>query len=434
MRTRILMLAIVLVGACVSLIRVPVSHLDTVWAEDGTVFLSEAMTEGPLAVLVKGYAGYQHLIPRIVTAILVPATPLAEFGLLVFISCAVLTGLVALAVFWLSRDLVPWLPARLALAAITIILPLSAQEVLGNLADFHSYCMWLAPWLALYRPRRWAGGIGWGVVALLVAATEIQALLFLPLVLLNWRRERRTSWPIAAGLALGGLAQVATAVLSPRESTAVWRGALSHVQGYLHNTVLPMLNPNPAWQAETIVSTGAVVPVLVLLPFVAAGVVALVWGNGRQRILAVTLAVASVAIYVGGATIDGSPAFGYAHLDHSDGFEGILNSRYGVSSGMMLAALVPLAAAVLVARSATRPLRAVQFRFAAWFAVVGLTIMFAVASTQSVSDRSSGVTWSGGIAAARLECTALAASDPVWVRTAPDRFVRFTCGLLTEFG
>jgi hypothetical protein len=349
----------------------------------------------------------------------------------VFVICALLTGLVAAAVFWLSRELVPWLPARLGLAAITILLPLAAQEVLGNLADFHSYCMWLAPWLILYRPRDWRGGIGWGLVALACALTEIQMVLFLPLALLNWRRQYRFAWPIAAGFALGALVQIITTLSTPRPSTAYWLGIPSLIHGYLYNTVLPMLNPNPYWQAELLSESGALVPALVSLPFIAAGIVVLILGTNRQRILAVTLVLASGAIYAGGATIDGSFGFAYFHHDNSDVFHGILNSRYGVSSGMMLAALVPLAAAVLIARAADCVARsATLLRAVAWVGVVGVTLAFAVASTQSVSARSSGVTWSGGIAAVAEACEA--GTQPPRVAIAPDRFVDVTCDYLAN--
>lgn len=431
MRTRLLIPAIVVVGALVSLVRVPLSHLDTVWAEDGSIFLLEAINSGPLGVLVHGYAGYQHFIPRVVTALLVPGTPLGAYGILVFVACAIITGLIAAAVFWLSRDLVPWLPARLGLAAVTILLPLSAQEVLGNMADIHSYCLWLAPWLMLYRPRSWRGGIGWGLVALACAMTEIQMIIFIPLALLNLGREHRKAWPIAAGFALGALAQVVTTLSTPRPSTAYWLGIPSLIHGYLYNTVLPMLNPNPAWQGELIVASGAIVPALMALPFIAAGIVVLVFGTGRQRILVITLVLASGAIYAGGATIDGSPGFAYTYQDNSTVFSGILNSRYGVASGMMLAATVPLAAATLIARAADRVSRvATLMRTISWVAIVGLVVLFSVASTQSVSSRSSGLTWSGGVQQARIDCESLPPDEPAKVNIAPHRYVPIPCEYL----
>ncbi len=425
MRTRLILMSIVIVGALVSLLRVPAPHLDTVWAEDGELFLQEALGEGSLSVIFTGYAGYQHLVPRLVTALVLLA-PIDLYGLLVFVVCAIIVGLVAAAVFWLSRDLVPWMPARLALAGITILLPLAAQEVLGNMADLHSYGMWLAPWLALYRPRSWRGGVGWGVVALLVAMTEIQTILFLPLLLLNWRREHRYAWPIAAGLIIGGLAQVITTITTPRPSTAQWLGVRSIVEGYLYNTVAPMANPDPYWLADVFVATGVLLPALVLVPFVVAGAVAFVGGTGRQRLLVVTLAFASAAIYAGGAIADGSFTFAYSQMDHSQGFLGIVNSRYGVASGMMLAAVVPVCAAVVHTRWPHRAGRVIS-----WALVVVLTAQFALASTQSESARTSGVTWSGGVAEWRTVCRTDPPADGIApIPIAPQRTAKVSCDYL----
>ncbi|UDF14483.1 hypothetical protein LH407_06375 [Antiquaquibacter oligotrophicus] len=428
MKTRLILVTIVVVGTVVTLLRVPLSHLDTVWAEDGQIFLQEHLDESAWAVLVKGYAGYQHLIPRIVTALIVSVVPIDAFGVAVFIACAILTGGVAAAVFWLSRDLVEWLPARLGLAGITLLLPLSAQEVVGNLADFHSYCLWLTPWLLLYRPRSLGSGIGWGIVAFLCAMTEIQSLLFVPLLILMVRRQHRFAWPIGAGLLLGLLGQIVTSLLLPRPSTAGWHGMSSLLLGYLYNTVLPMLNPDPVWQANILLSSGALVPALVVLPFVAATIVALVWGTGRQRILVITLVLASGAVYAGGATIDGGGYFAYAHHLNLGGFDGLQNSRYGVASGFLLAATVPLAATILVRLGDERGVR--WPRAVAWIALVGLMVQFALASTQSVSSRESGVTWSGNIAAARAACDSLPPETVMDIANAPYRLVKVTCAEL----
>lgn len=430
MKTRLILIAVVVVGTVITLLRVPFSHLDTVWAEDGQIFMQEHINESAWSVIFKGYAGYQHLIPRIVTAIIVTVLPIDAFGLAVFLVCALLTGGIAAAVFWLSRDMVPWMPARLGLAGITVLLPLSTPEVVGNLADFHTYCLWLMPWLVLYRPRTWGGGIGWGIVAFLCAMTEIQTLLFVPLLLLMVRKQHKFAWPIGTGLLLGLLGQVITTLMLPRPSTAAWQGIPSLILGYLYNTVLPMLNPDTVWQAGVLLSTGPLIPALVILPFVAASIVALVWGTGRQRILVITLVLASGAVYAGGATIDGGSYFLYAHHTNSWGFEGIQNVRYGVASGFFLAATVPLAGAVLVRLAAERGVR--WPRVIAWIAVVGLLLQFTLASTQAVSSRESGVSWSGNVAAARQACETLPGKTVVDIANAPFRLVKIRCEQLTQ--
>ncbi len=79
----------------------------------------------------------------------------------------------------------PW-PFRLVLAAVPVVLPLAPVEISGNVANLHWYAMALVPWLFSYRARTWWGS---GVVALLTLAatlTELQTVLFLPLLALAW--------------------------------------------------------------------------------------------------------------------------------------------------------------------------------------------------------------------------------------------------------
>lgn len=419
------MLVLFVVGAAVTLLRVPAEHIDTIWAEDGEQFLREHVRDSAWTSIFKSYAGYQHLIPRLVTALLTSVLPLDAMGVAIFVACAILTGAVAAAVFWLSRDLVPWMPARFALAGITVLLPLSSVEVSGNLADFHSYCLWLMPWLLLYRPRGLGSGIGWGIVALLSAMTEIQALLFVPLLLLMLRREHRFAWPIGAGFVLGMLVQLTSTLIAPRDSTAAWQGIPSLVLGYLYNTVLPMLSPDVGWELNAVAMSGALVPALALIPFAAATIVVLVWGTGMQRLLVITLVIASVTVSAAAVTIDGGEYFRYADHTNSDGFEGLLIVRYGVASGFFLAGTVPLAAAVLVRVATARSVR--WPKAVAWIAVVGLLLQFAIASTQAPSARGSGVSWSGNIAEARELCEKFSFAEPLHVDIAPERVVRVGC-------
>ncbi|MDH6182547.1 hypothetical protein M2152_002729 [Microbacteriaceae bacterium SG_E_30_P1] len=427
MRTRLTLVAIVVAGAAISLLRVPTSHLDTVWAEDGDVFLADALRESPWGPLFKGYAGYQHLIPRIVAAILVSLAPLEAYGIAVFVACALLTGAVAAAVYWLSRDLVPWQPARLTLAGITILLPLAGQEVLGNLADFHSYCLWLAPWILLYRPRTLGGGLWWGFVAFLCAATEIQTLLFLPLLLFMVPRRHRNSWPIGIGLAVGLALQVATTLLFPRPSTAGWQGLSSLLVGYLYNAVLPLANTDAGWQVAVILAGGPLLPALIAVPFAAATVVVVVWGNRMQRVLVITLVLASGATYAAAAINDGSYYFRYTHHLNADGFEGILTVRYGVAAGLLLAATVPLAAAVAY--------RLAQARGVEWPIVTSRAVLAALltlmifSGSQVDSSRDSGVAWSTNVDEAREECDEREPTE-VGITIAPEREVVLACSLL----
>ena len=104
--------------------------------------------------------------------------------------------------------------ARLALGAVTVLVPAAPIEVSGNAANLHWYFLWLAPWLLMAAPTRWLTGIALGVVALLAGLTEIQVALFVPLVLVEARNRYRL--PVVVGLLLGVAAQVVATLTSPR--------------------------------------------------------------------------------------------------------------------------------------------------------------------------------------------------------------------------
>src|SRR5213595_197293 len=56
--------AAVLGAAGLSLTRIP-HGLDIVYAEDGAVFLQDALTKSPLRAIATPYSGYLHLAPRL---------------------------------------------------------------------------------------------------------------------------------------------------------------------------------------------------------------------------------------------------------------------------------------------------------------------------------------------------------------------------------
>ena len=426
-RDSIVMLALVVVGTSLCLVRVPLAHHDIVWAEDANIFLYENLNLGPWASLFHGYAGYQHLVPRIGSAFVIGFADLAQYATATFWACSILTGLIGAAVYWLSRDVLVWIPARITAAMITFLLPLATQEVIGNWADIHTYFMWLTPWLYFYRPRSWRAGAGWAVVAFLAIMTEVQAVLFLALIPFFLRRRDRYSRPIHVAFLIGAVWQFATVLTVHRDSSAAWLGIPSLWQGWLINTAMPMVVADPMKVRTVLQTTGFLIPLVVAACFVVAFAVALVWGTPRQRLLAVTFVLASGAIYAAGATVDGSWWFRYAEADAAV-WERIINVRYGVAAGMMLAGVVPVAAAALAHAKFPRRWISVLRWWAAWAAMVGMLAVFMVASTQAISTRSwvSGQ-WSPAVATARVACAGLPLEDTRDLPVAPERTVALTC-------
>jgi hypothetical protein len=415
-------------AAVIAAVRIPFALYDVVWAEDANVFLLEALGGSPWSLLFHGYAGYQHLLPRLITGAIVETVPLAGYAIAVTVVSVLLAGAVAGASVWLSRDVIGWIPARIALGAITVLLPLVAQEVLGNLANLHTLCMWLVLWILFSRPRSTAASWWWGAIVLLCALTEVQTIAFIALLpFLGIHRDRRRL-PMAGALLLGAVVQLVTVATVERDARAAWIGVDSLLTGWLVNTVMPLLNANPGSVRVWLENTGLVVPVLLLAPFLAATAVVVARGSRTQRLLLATLWVLSFVVYAAGAIADGSELFRYAESGAQLWERGV-NARYGVMSGWALAATILLAASAV--RENPWPHRLGWQRAAAWAAVIGLLAVFAVAATRSYHPRVQVPPWSPAVVGMAAGCQGMDPAAAIPLPVAPDRVVFLSCAQLT---
>ena len=195
-------------------LRLPGLTRDTLWAEDGGVFLRQALGSRFLDGVLDPYDGYLHLLPRVLAHVSLRIGPLEAYAeRITWLSCASV-GLVGTAVFFLSRPYVPSTGSRVLLAAIPALLPVGPLEVLGNTANLHWYMLWLTPWILIYPTRRHLPNILLAGLSFVVAMTEIQTVLFAPLIWVAVRTRRQ--WGGSVGLLLGLVMQFITFVRFPR--------------------------------------------------------------------------------------------------------------------------------------------------------------------------------------------------------------------------
>ena len=97
--------AAVLAGALICFARISPVAQGTVWAEDGAVFIHDALRRpGPLDIFAP-YQGYLHVVPRMTVSLVVLLFPIDSFAVAIsFLSCLVI-ALIALMVFHCSRAL-----------------------------------------------------------------------------------------------------------------------------------------------------------------------------------------------------------------------------------------------------------------------------------------------------------------------------------------
>jgi hypothetical protein len=178
-------LAAVVAGAAVVLGRQQgPGATDTVWAEDGSVFLAQARDLGLGGSLFEPFAGYLHLVPRLAAAA-VSALPLraADTGFAVI--AAGVAAACAVFVFRASSAHVRSLWGRVACAAPLLVSPLAGTEILANVANLHWYLLYAAFWAVVWKPpSRWEAAVSASVVAAAVLSDPF-ALVLAPLVALR---------------------------------------------------------------------------------------------------------------------------------------------------------------------------------------------------------------------------------------------------------
>jgi hypothetical protein len=164
----------------------------TMWAEDGKVFYSQALSMPFLRALVTPHAGYVQLFPRLVAAIAVLA-PVRDAPLVVAISGALSLGLLSCLVFHLAQGHVVSPGLRAVLAASMVLLPAASGELLDNAVNVPWWLFFTCFWALLWRPPTRAGNVGAGLLCTLAAASEPLTALFLPLAMLRAVALRRPS-------------------------------------------------------------------------------------------------------------------------------------------------------------------------------------------------------------------------------------------------
>jgi hypothetical protein len=398
---------VLLVAAALAWLRLGPIVNGTIWAEDGTVFLSAADESRFLSILLDPYAGYLHVVPRLIADVTL-LFPAETFASVISILCCLIVGMIAGVVFVFSRSVLPWLPARLFAAAITVLVPVAAAEALGNAANVHTYFLWLAPWLLLARPRSWWASVGLGVLMLLGALTEIQLVFFVPLIF--WRLGDPRGWPVRIGMLLGVGAQLATTILWPRvpiENRPP--GWLSVVEGYLANAVGSIVQPDGPTLGAFVFDYGWLVLVGIYCVFLAFGLYTIIRGPLLARVATVTFLVGSALSFVAGYVLNPVPAFYYSEFLDAD-FARLGLVRYAVPSSMFLLAVIPVALQTMRTRG---------WRIAPLSIGIVIVALSAFHFSSVPNLRSDGPLWVDTVADARELCEGLPGDAKIEVRTAP---------------
>jgi hypothetical protein len=199
----------VLVGALISLGRVPSGSgvLNTIWAEDGSALLTDALDRNPYQAILRPLNGYFVVVPRIlaIPASLVPI----EWGPAVLTTeAALITALMAMAVYVASRAHLRHRLARLIAAVPVLVVPVGenvAAATANNLATLQFAAVYMALWMVLWAPSRRGARIASVVAVLAVCFSTFLAVVLLPLALLRLYARRDAISAVMAGGLLAAL-------------------------------------------------------------------------------------------------------------------------------------------------------------------------------------------------------------------------------------
>jgi hypothetical protein len=272
---RVALSAITLVaGAVVLLLRIAGrSPLTTIWAEDRTVFLEQALASP--RNLFASYAGYLQLLPRLI-AEFVSFLPLPDASAAFALSGAVIASAVALFVFHASAGHIRSRWLRGLLAAAVLLLPVAPLEIADSGVNTPWYLLFALFWAALWRPRGRGGLVLAAAIAFLAGASTPLALALAPLLIVRIAALRRVrEHAVTAGLVAGLLLQVP--VIYAAHNSRV--DQLSSPGGVLrfvaHDVVLPALGWHLDWWLQSAVGRdGATLLVGVVLATVFAAIAA----------------------------------------------------------------------------------------------------------------------------------------------------------------
>jgi hypothetical protein len=205
-RRAALLTALGVVGAVILLFRLDPSTWNTLWAEDGTIFVTGALRSDP-HVILDPYAGYLHVIPRL-EAFVAVLFPLDVVPTVVTVLAAVTAAATAVAVFVFAEHRIasPWLRGAVWLGFVTM--PLAASEVADSIANLHWYFM-IAEFWALLIAARSRGVLVLQIVAVVAAVIcDPLALLAAPVLLVRVIARGRRELPLVVAFIASGALQL----------------------------------------------------------------------------------------------------------------------------------------------------------------------------------------------------------------------------------
>jgi hypothetical protein len=177
---------------------------DSLWAEDGSVFLSGALRDFPGTLFAEN-GGYIHVLPRIIAGI-AAALPVEDAAAVMAAGASVIVALSAGFVYVASAEVLPSRAARLGLAAAVLLLPVPGSDLLANATNLHFYLLFACFWALFWQSETPVALGARSAVVLAATLSDPLSALLLPLAIVAPLARRSIRALAVAGLFLTGLA------------------------------------------------------------------------------------------------------------------------------------------------------------------------------------------------------------------------------------
>ncbi|HSK50267.1 MAG TPA: hypothetical protein VK889_07200 [Solirubrobacterales bacterium] len=231
-----LLIVLLALAIVLQLLRVgPADALNSLWAEDGPIYLQGALTQGPWDAITSTYATYLVVVPRLIGEVGAMA-PLADAPLAMALASAFVVALCGLAVWHASAAQIRNRYLRGILATLTVLCPVAGLESVDTAAYVPWYMLFASFWVLLWRARTWWGTSLGGLLLLLTGLSTPGVWFFAPLAALRALAAR--GWrdlTILAGYGLGAAVQIPVlltndeSAVEPAWSDHIWTDYLQRI-------------------------------------------------------------------------------------------------------------------------------------------------------------------------------------------------------------
>jgi hypothetical protein len=389
----LVLVSFLIFAAVLQLFRVgPSTAPDSLWAEDGSVLLGEALAHGFFDAVTTTYSEYLVVTPRLIGEI-GAIVPLHDAPLAMNLVATLIVALSGLAVWFASAGHIHSAYLRVILVALTVLPPVSGIETVvspTNVAWSMSFAVF---WLLLWRPAKTSGACLSGLLILAAGLSTPVTLFFVPIALMRALaiRDRRDALIVGA-FALAMAVQLPVMALNGEQVSAfIWTENIvtTFLQRVVEGSVLGLELGGSAWAdwgwPFLIAITTAIAAYLAVL---------LVRASSGRLLAAIAIATSVAMFLVSGYTRGLGDALVWPTGTHT-----IIGGRYAVVPTLLL-----ISSALVLVDSRRRSSRSLPFAAMATAAV--LLIPLVSSFDVSVGSGRGGPRWDESLHTATVRCRA----------------------------